>query len=271
MRVVLGLALALLAATPLQAQPGAPGPKPTAYDAPGPEKVRGTSGGPACTIFRPAELGDRPRPVVLWGNGTGTQPVNYAGILQTLASWGFVVAAANTPNAGSGQEMLACLDWLAAENARAGSPYEGKLDLTKVGASGHSQGGGGALMAGRDPRIKATAPLMPSTSGARYAAGAEAGQHGPMLLLSGSADVMTPPDRSQQPVFDKAQTPVVWATLAGAGHLAPMRDGGPFPGIVTAWFRSTLLGDRAAAALFEGEACGYCRNLGWTLRRKGGV
>ena len=266
MKAALGLVLALLVAMPLQAQP-----KPTAYDAPGPEKVRGTAGGPTCTVFRPIDLGDRPRPVVLWGNGTGTQPVNYVGILQSLASWGFVVAAANTPNAGSGREMLACLDWLTAENARTGSPFEGKLDLARVGAAGHSQGGGGALMAGRDARIKATAPLMPSVSGTRYAPGAEAQQHGPMLLLSGGADVMTPPERSQAPVFDGAKTPVVWATLAGAGHLAPMNDGGPFPGIVTAWFRFTLMDDRAAAALFEGDACGYCHNLSWAIRRKGGV
>jgi predicted dienelactone hydrolase len=268
MKAVLGLALAFLAVTPLQAQP-----QPMAYDKRGPEAIVSDPGGPTCTIFRPKALaaGGRKNPVILWGNGTGAQPVGYRGILQSLASWGFVVAAANTPNAGSGQDMLACLDWLTAENARAGGPFEGKLDLEKVGASGHSQGGGGALLAGRDPRVKATAPLMPATGGPRYAAAGQPGQHGPMLLLSGSADRMTPPERSQQPVFDKADTPVVWATLVGAGHLAPMNDGGPFPGIVTAWFRWTLLGDSAAKALFEGEACGYCRNLGWTIRRKGGV
>lgn len=242
--------------------------RPQLYDAQGPEAVKSDPGGPTCTIFRPTELGATPRPVILWGNGTGTQPVNYLGILQRLASNGFVVAAANTPNAGSGQEMLACLDWLTAENAREGAKLYQKLDLSRVGATGHSQGGGGALMAGRDARIKTIAPIMPAAAGPRLEAVGE--QHGPILVLSGSADVMTPPERTQQPVFEQAKTPVIWATLTGAGHLTPMQGGGPYPGIVAAWFRWRLMDDAKAGALFQGEDCAYCRG-GWTLRRKGGV
>jgi hypothetical protein len=124
----------------------------SSYDVKGPLLTRGFSAG-ACTIFRPVELKPGSR-VILWGNGTGTQPVSYQALLHQLASYGFVVGAANSPNARTGAEMLGCLDYLTAENAREGSPYMGKLDLTKVGATGHSQGGGGALMAGRDPGLQ---------------------------------------------------------------------------------------------------------------------
>ena len=115
-------------ASPALAQPNW---KPTAFDALGPLKTLREAGGPACTIFRPAEIPAK-APIVLWGNGTGQMPGIYQPILKTLASNGFVVAAANTPNAGNGRDMLGCLDWLTAENGREGSPYAGRLDLTKV-------------------------------------------------------------------------------------------------------------------------------------------
>lgn len=284
-RVAVAAVVALLAAVAAPAQtPVAKGAM--AYDAAGPMEIThqsaggaiGQSGeaaagipGPTCTIFRPKTLGagGMKHPIVLWGNGTGMTPVGYTGILENLASYGFVVGAANTINAGKGTEMLACLDWLTAENARAGSPYEGKLDLTKVGASGHSQGGGGTLMAGRDLRVKTTAPVMPYTLGLNYVRGAEAQQHGPILLLSGGADTIAAPDRNQKPVFDGANTPITWATLGGASHLAPMRGGGPYVGIITAWFRYQLMDDTKAATLFTGPQCGYCTAAEWTIQRKG--
>lgn len=273
------LLIALLTAHGLHAQPPA-SPAPAAgsnwqrmaYDELGPEKTKMEQAGSACTIFRPETLGSggRKNPIVLWGNGTGQMPPVYGVTLKNLASWGFVVAAANTTNAGTGVDMLACLDWLTAENGRADSPYAGKLDLSRVGASGHSQGGGGTLMAGRDPRIKATAPVMPYTRGLGWAAGAQAQQHGPVLMLSGGADTIADPPRNQQPVFDTANTPMIWATLAGAGHLVPMRDGGVYPGIITAWFRYQLMDDAKAAAMFKGPDCGYCKSPDWTLQKKGG-
>lgn len=256
-----------LAASQAHAQPQW---KPAAYDAMGAEKTTREAGGIACTIFRPKIL-TAGSPIVLWGNGTGQMPDTYGAILKTLASNGFVVAAANTPNAGSGQDMLGCLDWLTAENAREGSPYADKLDLTKVGVSGHSQGGGGALMAGRDPRITALAPVMPYTARAGYLAGIEGQQHGPMLVLSGSVDAIAPPGANQQPLFEAAKTPVVWATLNGAGHLVPMFAGGVYPGIITAWFRWQLMGDAKAGAAFLGERCGYCVSTDWIVRRKGAL
>ena len=263
--VLLSLAVTALGmagmGAPAGAQPATP------YDKPGPFMARGYTG-PVCTVFRPTEL--KPgAPVILWGNGTGTQPMDYQALLNHLASYGFVVGAANTPNAGSGTEMLSCLDWLTKENEREGSAYKGKLDLSKVGATGHSQGGGGALMAGRDPRVTVTAPLMP---GARRSDPAEVSgkQHGPMLLLSGGVDTMAPPETSQKPLFEAANMPVTWLTEKDAGHLAAMRDAGPYRAALTAWFLYQLTGDQKAGAMFKGDGCGYCTAPDWTVQRKGG-
>ena len=121
-------------------------------------------------------------------------------------------------------------------------------------------------MAGRDPRITVTAPVMP---GSRDPGPLIAAQHGPMLLLSGTADNTTPFMERQKPIFDITTRPVVWLNLRGADHFVPMRDSGPYRPAVTAWFLYQLEGDPAAAAMFTGPACGYCTNSDWIVQRKG--
>lgn len=61
--------------------------------------------------------------------------------------------------------MLGCLDWLEKESLREGRAFKGAVDVAHVGASGHSQGGTGAIMAGHDPRVVATVPIQLPTIG----------------------------------------------------------------------------------------------------------
>jgi|SRR6185295_10226954 len=261
-RIAAALALVLFAS---QAHAQALNP----YDARGPYTVRQTQAAPGCHFFRPIKPEPKPSPVILWGNGTNVNFAVYSPMLVQWASHGFIVAAAMTGNAGSGKEMLACLDYLEKENARDGSVYKDAVDLSHVGASGHSQGGRGTIMAGLDPRVTATAPIQPYTLGASYEAGSEAKQHGPMLLLSGGADNVADPARNQGPIFEKTNIPVVWATLLGAGHSAPSTgDSGPYRAATSAWFLYQLSGDQKAAAMFKGDKCGYCTDPGWTVQKK---
>jgi len=78
--------------------------------------------------------------VVLWGPGGGTEPTAYEGIIRRLASHGFVVIATSESPDGTNRGKPA-LDWLAKKNETPGDPLYQKLDMTKVGASGHSMGG----------------------------------------------------------------------------------------------------------------------------------
>ncbi|HVY87259.1 MAG TPA: hypothetical protein VG942_00220 [Hyphomonadaceae bacterium] len=261
MRVLIAC-LALLAA-PAFAQ-AAP------YDAPGPYTVKQTQGGPGCHVFRPIKPMPSPSPVILWGNGTNSMVAIYSRMLSQWSSYGFIVAASMSGNVGSGRELIACLDFLEKENTRDGSPLKGAVDTGHVGASGHSQGGGGAIMAGRDPRITTTAPIEPYIIGANfYEPGAERKQHGPMLLLSGGVDTIAVPDRHHKPVFEQANVPVVWATLLSAGHNSPaVGDSGPFRPITTAWFLYQLAGDQKAAAMFQGASCGYCNDPLWAIQKR---
>jgi predicted dienelactone hydrolase len=229
----------------------------------------------SCTIYRPTTLGGDAgvlqHPVVVWGNGTGTPTeLVYEWLFTQWASHGFVVAAANTPNAGTGVEMLGCLDWVQTQSTTPGSPYQGHVATTLVAASGHSQGGGGAIMAGRDPRVTLTVPFMAYTQGLGYEAGAAAAQHGPMLLMSGSADTIAPPTANQLPVFQDTTVPTFWGTLAGADHITFALGGeAGYLAPSTAWLRLFLMCDESARPMFYGASCTLCTESNWTVQRKG--
>jgi hypothetical protein len=227
----------------------------------------------ACTIFRPTTLGQGGvlHPVIIWGNGTGTPTeIVYEWLFNQWASHGFIVAAANTPNAGTGVEMLTCLDWVESQSTLSGSPYEGKVLVGRAGSSGHSQGGGGSIMVGRDPRIVVTVPFMAYTVGLGYVPAAATEQHGPMLLMSGSDDTIAVPSENQAPVFASTNVPTLWGTLAGANHVTFALGGYPaYLGPSTAWFRLNLMCDQTARPMFYGTGCTMCTDTEWTVQKKG--
>ncbi len=216
------------------------------------------------TVYRPTDLAaGAAHPVIIWGNGTGVTPQLYDGLLRHWASFGFVVAAANTLNAGSGQEMLAGARVLIKENARPGSPYFGRIDTGHIGATGHSQGGGGAIAAGADPLVTTTVPIEPGPQGDIRAL------HGPMFILGGQFDVIVSPQLLVIPRFAQAsQIPAVYGELAGATHATPAGDGGGFRGATTAWFRYWLAGDSRAGQVFFGPNCAICSDPAWSDVRR---
>ena len=99
----------------------------------------GDNGG--AILAYPKRLSDtKKHAVVLWGPGGGTEPGAYGGIIRRLASHGFVVIATSESPDGTGRGKPA-LDWLENKNNTPGDPLYQKLDMTKVGCSGHSMGG----------------------------------------------------------------------------------------------------------------------------------
>lgn len=235
----------------------------------GPFAVATEAGGPAHTIYRPTDLGSRgcaTHPVVIWGNGTGATPKEYDALLRHLASHGFVVAAANTTQAASGRQMLAGIDYLAARNAAPSSPYHGRLDLDRVGAAGHSQGGGGTIAAGADPRVDTTVPLQPGPFGKVTAL------RGPALFLAGSLDLIVPPATLVYPRYQQVRhVPAAYGELAAGTHFTPVGDGGGYRGPVTAWLRWRLMDDEQARGAFSGPDCTYCAGPDWTRFENNGV
>lgn len=204
--------------------------------------------------YYPTDLGDAglPHPVVLWGNGTWVRPEHYDALLRHLASHGFIVAAAYTSNAGSGREMLAGLDNLAAFNRDPESPFYEHVDVGSVATMGHSQGGGGAIEAARDPRVDVTVPIEPWQ-------GNVSGLHGPAFFMSGQEDTTIPPATVRQKFDASSGIPAAYGEVAGADHVvAPLVDGHAFRAPLTAWLRWHLMVDVEAKYQFVGPDCGYC-------------
>jgi dienelactone hydrolase len=262
MRKVIGAALAAVCvmAMPAAAQAACPGVNGN-WAGTGPFAVTTQASGQGHTVYRPAQLGTlgcTTHPVIIWGNGTGTAPSMYDGLLRHWASHGFIVAAADTRNAYSGQEMVAGLDYLEAQNANAASVFAGKVDTAHVAAAGHSQGGGGAINAAGDPRVTASLPLQPSP----YAE--VENLHSPVFFLAGQYDFIVAP-QVVKGLYDQAGHVVaIYGNLAGANHATPSGNGGGYRGPATAWLRYQLMGDQTARSLFFGPGCGYCSSPVWT-------
>jgi hypothetical protein len=274
-RYLSAAALVALSATavaaPLPDTPGTPFPSVSSFDNSGPYAVTSQSEGPSCRVFRPRTLGQNGvrHPIILWGNGTGTGPTTYSGLLTHWASHGFVVAAAETSNAGTGRDMLACLDYLVQESNRTYGTYVGVLNTGRVATSGHSQGGGGSIMAGQDDRVKVTAPIQPYTIGLGHDTSSQRNQRGPMFLMSGGADTIAIPYLNAQPVYTRANVPVFWGERRYVSHFEPVGNGGAYRGPTTAWFRYHLMDDESARGTFYGRFCGLCTSLLWSDQRKG--
>lgn len=233
--------------------------------------------GPTCTIFRPTTLGENGRrhPVILWANGITLSPSFYRGMLRHFASHGFVVAAADTSrvgSAGNGQNVLGCLQYLETQNGLAGGAYQNRLNLYRVGVAGHSAGGAGVIMAGRDPRITATAPIQPWVGPQHGYDPASAGQQkGPMFLTSGELDTEIPLSHPTG-VYGSVNTPTFWGHRLGSDHNDPLFDAPLYRRPLTAWFRYHLMLDANARTVFYGTNCQLCAvPTAWVVQKKNGL
>jgi pimeloyl-ACP methyl ester carboxylesterase len=260
------VAVGLLAVSPVAAS-GAPAqtnqcspPATTNYGNTGPYAVT-TQSDSVHTIYSPSNLGSlgcARHPIIIWGNGTFTQPSWYDGLLRHLASHGFIVAAANTSNAGTGQEMLQGIDKLRGFNGQSGNRFYQKVDVDRVGSTGHSQGGSGAVRAAADSRVDTTFPIEGG-----FFAGSAFTYRVPTLFLAGENDTLKTGIRAQ---YDATRNvPAAYAELAGASHLVPLGNGGGFRAAATAWARWQLMGDTAARNQFVGANCGLCSSNEWAV------
>lgn len=220
------------------------------YEKDGPHQPVKAAGDSAHTLYYPADLASSTgkHPVLIWGNGTGATVEQYELLFTHLASWGYVVAAANTGQSGSGVEMLDGAKYLIAENARQGSIFHDRIDTGEIAAAGHSQGGGGAIAAGADPLVKTTIPIMPGPQGSVSAL------HGPAFFVSGQADIIVPAPYVRARFAACDQVPAVYGQLAGATHFLQGDTRYRLIGAITAWLQYHLAGDQAAKSVFYGPS-----------------
>jgi dienelactone hydrolase len=139
-----------------------------------------------------------------------------------LASHGFVVLVFDTNTPGDRPEvraeaLIAAVRLLRAENTRAGSPLNGRLDPARMAVMGHSMGGGGALIAANQypDEIRAAIPYtswQPAGVFDRITA--------PTLVIAAADDRIAPVDQHAWPHFQSipSTTPKVYLEVAGGDH-----------------------------------------------------
>jgi hypothetical protein len=236
-------------------------------------------------IYRPTNLAavSRPMPVIAWINGgcvAYDQP--WDALLSRWAKAGYLVVSPGVP--GSTQptnvsystqaDQKKAIDWAFGQNAS--GPLAGKLDLTRVVASGNSCGGITSLhLAGEDPRITNVFVL----SGSSIGPGASRAQAATVMnkvkvpvgfVTGGPGDV----SRAQvNQDFD----------LLGAGlkGFVALRSTGDHVTVSTTvsilaevseislnWFDHTLYGSASAGQALTIKPCGTCAANLYTVKTK---
>jgi hypothetical protein len=153
------------------------------------------------------------------------------------------------------------------QNSTPGSLFYQKLDVTHVGAIGHSQGAGGAVNATNNSSglIKTAVPIaLPNqiwvTPGDEYYV---ASLTVPVLFLGGSNDILIASPGTLTGYYNQVPGAAAVAVLKGADHNTIQNTGGGFLGYINAWMMYTLRNDTIARGAFVGSPAEINTNTSW--------
>lgn len=178
-----------------------------------------------------AAAGDKPFPLILFSHGAGGWRGGHGVLLSGIASWGFVVASTDYVEYGfvsqfsggarpamAGRPTVnaavkATIDLMAAEDKLAGGRFTGVIDLSRIGAVGHSAGGGTMFGQLDDRRIGAIvgwAPVPPK---------GPVTSHTPTMIIAGAKDSAIPVTAVSS-AYETLQAPKRLIVLGNVGHNA---------------------------------------------------
>jgi hypothetical protein len=208
-------------------------------------------------IFRPAAAkygqGGVRHPVIVWGNGHTNTVDIWAGFLGRVATYGFVVVAPEQTEV-TADEMNKALDYVVSLANDPTSGDCGKIDTTKLGSTGYSLGGMGAITVGSNARITSTF-LFASNGNVKNI-------KAPWGVIGGDADttfsfsaISTAVTGSTQPAFG--------ASLAGIDHNGVAGQAKSQEGYI-GWMRWRFMGDQAGHDMFVGPNCQICTDTAFS-------
>lgn len=212
----------------------------------------------AYSVYRPGRYNEGEKlPIIVWGNGTCAWPEAYGPLLRYVASHGFFIVAPNSRWVGDAAAMKKGLDFAFAANDDSKSPYYQKLDTTKVGAMGHSQGSSGTANLASDPRVKAVI---------LWNGGASASK--PFLAVSGDGDIGDPSPSSMRSSLQSARVNgaflfyhMILQMSDAPGHLTLVTQPARVIEPAVAWWKYILQGDAASKQYFVGPDCKLCNRM----------
>jgi len=194
-------------------------------------------------------------PALVWFNGSSgyREDFNYNGLLESIASWGFVViggksAGMNGPDADQRTELLR-------RNADPDDSLFGQVDESLIAVAGHSLGGFQTTDVSSQYRVAI------AVQGAGTPTTSEAA---PTLFMTSDGDEVV--DASVvTTAFERAIDDAWLATHATVDHNDPRTDGGAFREPIVAFLRWQLSGDANGEQWFEGDACVLCTAPDWSF------
>ena len=200
-------------------------------------------------IYYPAELteSDETYPVIVWANGTMCAPALYDGFLRLLARGGYIVVTNTDVMSADGTSQRESIDFILQKNADPGSVFYGKVNVDKIGAAGHSQGGRSAVnAAAADSRID----CVLSIAGSNYTSEAKK-LSTPTFFVAGTADMMVMASLWVKPAYKNSKGPAVYANLKGAVHTLCCLVPQDYADYALDWFDAWLKDDAAAMKTFR--------------------
>lgn len=227
----IALTVGLCSSAPLLAgEPSAPGPfgagrKDVTVTRPNGTTFVATLHYPATEsgVNKPFDPSGGPYPIVSFGHGFVQPVTQYQSTLSHLATHGYFVIASQSnggiapSHAGFAADLRSCVDWLLLQGA-AGAQFGGAVAADRIAFSGHSIGGGAALLAAKDDAREvavvtlAAAETNPSAIAAASAIGT------PARLIVGSQDTIVPPASSAAPMYANFPGPRQLCTIEGGFH-----------------------------------------------------
>jgi hypothetical protein len=208
-------------------------------------------------IFRPAVakygLGGVRHPIIVWGNGSTNTVDIWQSFLQRVATYGFVVVAPEQTQV-TAAHMNAAIDYVIRLATDPNGTDCGKIDTTKIGSTGYSLGGIGALSVGTNARISSTFIFASNGNAKNLKA--------PWGIVAGDMDetfawttVKTTVSGSTQPAFG--------AALADGTHNSTPGNAKSREAYI-GWMRWRLMGEQAGHDLFVGVSCQFCADTAFS-------
>jgi hypothetical protein len=219
-------------------------------------------------------------PAVVFANGSNLQALHIAPIFEHIASWGFIAIGNDDPATGDGKTTSETLDFLLAANADPESPLYKRVDTARIGVTGGSQGGPGAINAATRyensgkiasifvvsaPQLDVIKAVVNNKMAKTDWAYDMSKVHVPYFAVAGTGDIdakIIAPLSSLRASYEALPNgvPAAVARRNNADHetMLPLSDG-----YMTAWFRFTLMDDPTAAEAFKGSDPEIARNKNW--------
>ncbi|MGW0877747.1 alpha/beta hydrolase family protein [Streptomyces sp. NPDC002740] len=179
---------------------------------------------PGTTAGANAPVAVGAHPGLAFGHGFFQAITQYESLLKHYASWGIITVAPKSQgglfpsHSAFADDLNAALTWLTAQNGTTGARFAGAVSTGRLAVSGHSMGGGAALVAAsRNPAVKSVSTLAAAETNPS-AVTASGALSIPVQYVGGSADSIAGVAANQQKMYDAKPSATQLRVITGGFH-----------------------------------------------------